>query len=197
MAGKLDENYWSERYQNDNTGWDIGYVSTPLKEYIDQLTDKNLKILIPGAGNAYEAEYLWEKGFKNIYVLDLSRVPLDKLLKRLNGLSKKQLLHLDFFDLNESFDLILEQTFFCALEPSLRLKYVKKMNELLSPKGKLVGLLFKIPLYQDHPPFGGNENEYRDLFEPKFNVEIMEEANNSIPPRMGSELFIKMSPLEL
>ena len=57
----LDDQYWSERYSQNKTGWDIGYPSTPLKEYIDQVTDLDLNILIPGCGNAYEAEYLLEK----------------------------------------------------------------------------------------------------------------------------------------
>jgi len=57
-------NYWENRYQNQQTGWDIGEISSPLKAYIDQLEDKSIKILIPGAGNAYEAEYLFLNGFK-------------------------------------------------------------------------------------------------------------------------------------
>jgi hypothetical protein len=48
--------------RSNETGWDLGQVSPPLKAYIDQLTDKNLRILIPGCGNSYEAEYLLEKG---------------------------------------------------------------------------------------------------------------------------------------
>ena len=37
-------NYWEERYQKGETGWDAGQITTPIKEYIDQLTNKNLKI---------------------------------------------------------------------------------------------------------------------------------------------------------
>ncbi|MDX1544111.1 MAG: SAM-dependent methyltransferase, partial [Christiangramia sp.] len=49
----MNSEFWSTRYRDNRTGWDIGYISTPLKEYIDQLEDKELKILIPGAGNSY------------------------------------------------------------------------------------------------------------------------------------------------
>jgi hypothetical protein len=56
---KFDKSYWEEKFIKNETGWDIGYVSTPLKEYFDQLTNKDLKILIPGSGNGYEAEYLF------------------------------------------------------------------------------------------------------------------------------------------
>ncbi|HLW32726.1 MAG TPA: methyltransferase domain-containing protein [Aequorivita sp.] len=188
----LDETFWSERYSSGQIGWDIGYISTPLKEYIDQLTDKNLKILIPGGGNSYEAEYLFNKGFTNVSVIDISSIPLENLAKRVPSFPQENLLHQDFFQLEETYDLILEQTFFCAQDPKLRKKYVLKMHELLKPKGKLVGVLFNIPLNDDKPPFGGNENEYRDLFKSKFEIDIMETAYNSIPQRAGNELFINL-----
>ena len=57
----MDKQYWSQRYQEGQTGWDIGGVSAPLAAYFDQLEDKNLRILIPGAGNAHEAAYLFQK----------------------------------------------------------------------------------------------------------------------------------------
>ncbi|MCW5518834.1 methyltransferase domain-containing protein [Aureitalea sp. L0-47] len=186
------EGYWNHRYLQKETGWDIGFASTPLKEYFDQLTDPNLKILIPGGGNSYEAEYLFQNGFKNVYVLDISVVALQNFKKRVPDFPEDQLLHMDFFDLNEQFDLIVEQTFFCALEPKLRSTYVLKMNELLPTGGKIVGLLFNIPLNEDHPPFGGNEEEYRRLFSEKFEIDIMHTAYNSIPQRAGNELFIKL-----
>lgn len=193
----LDQEYWTERYENQQVGWDIGHVSTPIKNYIDQLVDKDIKVLIPGAGNAYEAEYLWEQGFSNVFVVDLSVEPLNNLKSRVPDFPAEQLLQQDFFDLDDQFDLILEQTFFCALNPSLRSAYVQKMHGLLKPSGKLVGLLFNIPLYDDHPPFGGHQSDYKPLFESHFRIDVMEESHNSIEPRMGSELFIKMIPKEV
>ena len=60
---KLNSKFWNQRYLENDTGWDIGYISTPIKEYFDQINNKKLKILIPGGGNSYEAEYLYKKGF--------------------------------------------------------------------------------------------------------------------------------------
>ncbi len=188
----LNELFWSKKYLNGQIGWDIGDISTPLKEYIDQLSNKDLKILIPGGGNSHEAEYLFKKGFTNVSVVDISKIPLENLLKRVPLFPKENLLHLNFYDLNETYDLILEQTFFCAQYPRFREKYVAKIYELLKPKGKLVGLLFNIPLNKDKPPFGGNEQEYHSVFEKKFIIEKMEMAYNSVPQRGGNELFIKM-----
>ncbi|NNF32012.1 MAG: methyltransferase domain-containing protein [Flavobacteriaceae bacterium] len=186
------EGYWNHRYLQGETGWDIGYVSTPLQAYFDQLTYKDLRILIPGGGNSYEAEYLFKQGFTNIYVLDISVIALQNFQKRVPDFPLEQLLHQDFFDLNDRFDLIVEQTFFCALNPSERSRYVVKMHSLLKENGKLAGLLFNIPLFEDHPPFGGNEQEYRQLFSEYFSIDIMETAHNSIPKRAGNELFIKL-----
>ena len=188
----LDEKYWTDRYEAGTTGWDIGYVSTPIKEYIDQLTDKDLRILIPGAGNAYEAQYLWEQGFRNVYVVDLSEAPLKNLAERVPGFAADQLLQQDFFEHQGQYDLIIEQTFFCALDPTLRAAYVQTCHELLVPGGKIAGLLFNIPLFTDHPPFGGHEQDYRPLFAPYFEIQVMETAHNSIKPRTGNELFIKL-----
>lgn len=193
MNDSSEAQYWTQRYHDEQTGWDIGYPSTPLKEYIDQLENKNLKILIPGAGNAYEANYLFEQGFKNVFVMDISEVPLKSFQVRCPEFSKEQLLHEDFFDHEGSYDLILEQTFFCSFLPTEknRTAYVKKMWELLQPDGKLVGLWFDIPLVkdQDKRPFGGNKDEYLDYLEPTFEVVRFERAINSIPERQDRELF--------
>ncbi|MFD1063111.1 SAM-dependent methyltransferase [Winogradskyella litorisediminis] len=188
----LDSRYWESRYQDNSTGWDLGKASRPLEYYIEQLSDKDLKILIPGGGNSYEAEYLIKRGFKNTFVVDLSKTALMNLKNRVPDFPSSQLLQKDFFDINMKFDLILEQTFFCAINPSLRNNYAEKISELLTDNGKLVGLLFNVPLYQEHPPFGGNKNEYEKYFEPYFNIEIMELCYNSESERKGKELFMKL-----
>ena len=48
---KLDKAYWDSRYQSDNIKWDIGYVSPAIKNWFDIQENKNLSILIPGAGS--------------------------------------------------------------------------------------------------------------------------------------------------
>lgn len=181
-------NYWEERYKKGETGWDVGAITPPLKEYIDQLTDKNLRILIPGAGNGYEFDYLIENGFQNVFVVDIATTPLNNIQKRKPEFAS-HLIHSDFFSLETTFDLILEQTFFCALPPEMRPKYVEKMASLLNPSGKVAGLLFDFPLNTEVPPFGGSTSEYLDLFSKTFQIKTLEKAYNSIKPRQNRELF--------
>ena len=187
----LDESFWDNKYKSEQTGWDIGSISTPLKEYFDQLTNKELKILIPGGGNSYEAEYLHNLGFKNVFVIDISSTALSNIQKRAPSFPSKHLINANFFELKNSFDLIIEQTFFCAINPDLRPEYASKMSELLLIKGKLVGLFFNIPLFEDRPPFGGSKKEYIPYFKPYFKLEIIETSYNSVLERKDNELFIK------
>ncbi|MGI8893931.1 MAG: methyltransferase [Bacteroidia bacterium] len=151
--------FWNERYQSGEMGWDIGYPSTPIKEYFDQVENKELSILIPGAGNAYEAEYLHKIGFTDVTVLDFSAEAISSFQKRVPDFPEDKLIQQDFFEHKGQYDLIVEQTFFCALNPKLREQYVRKMYELMKVGGKLVGLLFDDELNTtDHPMVAAEEN---------------------------------------
>ncbi|MBO9561797.1 MAG: methyltransferase [Niastella sp.] len=187
----LDATYWNDRYQQHQTGWDVGQVSTPLKEYIDQLTNKDIAILIPGCGNSYEAEYLLQQGFNNITLIDISPLLTQQLTEKFSAYVGNQLRIItgDFFVPEGQYDLILEQTFFCALEPSLRGAYVSKMHSLLKPGGKLAGVLFD-RAFEGGPPFGGSQEEYKELFAPLFNIQVLAPCYNSIKPRAGAEVFM-------
>jgi len=99
------------------------------------------------------------------------------------------LIQKDFFNHTKKYDLIIEQTFFCALHPSLRKKYVKKMASLLEKKGKLVGLLFDFELTTQGPPFGGSKAEYQKRFSKYFKIKVLEKSHNSIKSRSERELF--------
>ena len=192
----LDKEFWNNRYKTEQTAWDIGYTSTPLKTFIDSIENKDLAILIPGCGRAYEAEYLHLKGFKNVTIIDLSPIALADFSKRVDSFSKSQLIEGDFFEHTGQYDLIIEQTFFCAIEPKLRKDYVSHSSKLLKKNGKIIGLLFAEEFGNDHPPFGGFLEEYKALFASKFFIHKMEMCKNSIEPRLGREVFINLKKVK-
>lgn len=191
IMNRFDKEFWNSKYINQDTGWDMGMVSPPIKHYMDSIDDYTLKILIPGGGNCYEIEYLFQKGFKNTYLLDICPEPIENCVLRNPQIDASKLLCGDFFEHQGQYDLILEQTFFCALDPSYRERYLKQVHQLLKPGGKLVGVLFDAPLNVDKPPFGGNMEEYYKLFSTLFSINKMELCYNSIPARAGRELFIE------
>ena len=184
----LDAQYWDAQWKSNTIGWDLGVPAPPLVAFMDTIENKEAKILIPGCGNAYEAEYLVSKGFTNITLIDISETASAILNEKFLNQDAVRVLCEDFFELKDSFDIIIEQTFFCALPPSMRQRYVWKMHSLLNDQGILAGLLFNRQ-FDVSPPFGGSSEEYEKLFQTAFHIDQLSTANNSVSPRANSELF--------
>ena len=190
----LDNSFWNIRYQNNQTGWDLGEISNPIKKWFDNQENKKINILIPGAGKGHEVKYGFENGFGNIFYMDFSSRAADLFKEICPGFPKDQILIGDFFSLKKPlfFDVIIEQTFFCAIDPTLRPNYVEKTNEILKENGKIIGLLFNREFDTNGPPFGGTEKEYRGLFNSKFNFKKFENSLLSSLPRKEYEFWIEL-----
>lgn len=188
----LTANYWEKRYQDQSTGWDLGTLSDPLKQFFETLKDQSLKILIPGCGNAHEASFLHKNGFSQVYICDWAISPLKEFALRHPDFDKNHLIHDDFFKLKAyNFDLIIEQTFLCALDPTKINEYASKTASLLKDGAKLTGLLFKETIndMMDGPPFGATKEHYNKALAAHYSKLMIEDCYNSIPPRAGNEFF--------
>lgn len=181
----MEQEFWNQRYTDEQTGWNLGAASPPLAAYIHQLNDKSVPILVPGCGFGHEVRLLSELGFQNITALDF--VP--EALGQLHNLPGVSCVNGDFFSHSGSYDLILEQTLFCAIDPNRRDDYVEKVYQLLKPGGKLIGVLFDRN-FEGGPPFGGSKAEYLERFGKKFSDLNIENCYNSAKPRAGTEVFI-------
>lgn len=182
--------YWDNQYKANTTGWDLGQVSPPIKAYFDKGVNKSIRILIPGCGNAYEAAYLLEAGFTNVTVIDIATTLVKNLQQEFSNNENIKIMQGDFFEHIAEYDIIVEQTFFCAMPPSLRKNYVTKMHQLLGKDGRLVGLLFN-RTFEQGPPFGGHKEEYENLFSPFFKFNKLENCKTSITSRANTELWIE------
>ena len=189
--------YWDAHYLDRKPGWDMGSVSPPIREYIDQLQDKKLKILVPGAGRGWEVKYLFEQGFENTFLLDFSEKAIGQFRLLCPNFADSNIIHEDFFSHYGQYDLIIEQTFFSSLLPDQRTNYVQKMHELLKSGGKLCGLLFNHKFENSAPPFGDTEDVYEKLFFKYFQFTHFETAYNSIKPRAGREIFLLLKKIDL
>lgn len=191
----LDKKYWQTQWEKEKTGWDIGYSSPAIEEYILQYTNKETRVLIPGCGNAYEVEFLWNLGFRNITVLDIAPTAVEILKTKYKEMKGVSVICEDFFNHHGNYDLIIEQTFFCALNPDFRTQYAEKMHELLNHNGKIIGVMFNKIFEKEGPPFGGSIAEYQSIFSKYFEIQKMEVCYNSIEPRKGSEIFINLKKI--
>ena len=192
LGNNISKTYWNSQYDSNTTRWDLGEVSPPIKEYIDQLTNKNLRILIPGCGNSYEAAYLLQQGFTDITVLDIAPTLVEKLQKKFSNISEIKIVQGDFFKHMGTYDLVLEQTFFCAIDPIDRPLYLSKMKDILVAGGKIAGVLFGKEFEEAGPPFGGFKEQYQSIFEHDFIIKMMDTCYNSFIKRQGKELFITL-----
>ncbi len=188
----LDQDFWNQRWETGETGWDIGQASPAITEYMKQYPNKDAAILIPGCGNAYEAEFLVQEGFSNITLIDIAPSAVKKLQEKFAKNPEVKVVCEDFFLHQGKYDLLIEQTFFCAISPLRREEYVAKSASLLNENGRIIGLLFNKHFNQPQPPFGGELAEYQNIFQTNYSIIKMEECYNSIPSRMNSEIFINL-----
>lgn len=188
----LDQNYWDKKWQDQEIAWDIGYSSPPIEQYLKQYLNIEAKILIPGCGNAHEAEFLWNLGFRNSTVLDFAPNAVQILENKFKEKKGISIICEDFFQHQGSYDLVIEQTFFCAIPTIRRNEYAQKMHDLLNDNGRIIGVMFNRNFEKKGPPFGGSIPEYQFIFKKYFEIEKMEECYNSIKARKGTEIFINL-----
>ncbi len=182
------KDFWNSRWETGQTGWDIGAPAPAFTTYFSDFSQKNAAILIPGCGSGHEAEFLLSIGFTNITVIDIAPKAVAILNEKFRSNPNITILCNDFFQHEGSYDYIVEQTFFCAIDPDLREAYAQQTHELLRPNGKIIAILFDRS-FEGGPPYGGSKEEYIQLFTTKFNILSLESNQLSIPQRMGSELF--------
>ncbi len=190
-SGKVE--YWNDRYRQGITPWNIGQANPVWLGYIRSFP-KETRILFPGAGHAHEAIVLYREGYTNSWICDWSEEAIRLVKQREPDFPEEQLLWKDFFELEGPCDLIIEQTFFSALPPAWRGRYVRQMHRLFRPAGTLAALLFASPMNSDRPPYGGSEAIYKSLFRPYFDFLQFKISDQSIPPRLGNEFFLEMKP---
>ncbi len=188
----MEKEFWEKRYETHQTGWDLGQASPPLMELMKKITNKDAKILIPGCGSAHEAKALMELGFSNLWLIDISEKAVQQIQSQLPHFPSDHLICADFFEWEEKdFDVILEQTFFCAILPESRTRYAQNMHQKLKSGGILQGVLFDRE-FVGGPPFGGSAQDYEKIFKPYFDFILWESCPCSIPPRANTELWFQL-----
>lgn len=181
---------WQRHYEENDLGWDLGQVAPPFVKLWQEEKLPLGKVLVPGCGRGHEVVFLAENGF-DVTAIDFSSGAVTYLK---NALKKRNLegriLHQDFFSLDEShegvYDLVLEQTFFCAISPKQRRDYVLNVSRILKPGGILVGLFYHTD-EQGGPPYNTTREDIEMHFSKKFEIQELDKTSLSAEQRKDKE----------
>lgn len=119
------------------------------------------RALVPGCGRGYDCVALAEAGFDQVIGLELSSSATKVAQEYVMTSSKKGKIKIitdDFFTSKlpelEGFDFVWDMTFFCAIDPSVRVKWGEAHHRRIKQGGKLACGMFPImPGKQGGPPF--------------------------------------------
>jgi methyl halide transferase len=181
---------WERHYDEKDLRWDLDEVAPPFVQLWEKRDIPPCRAIVPGCGAGHEVIFLAEKGFE-VTAVDYSHGAV-RLLERIyekNSFLDK-VLHQDFFTLgskyDETFELMLEHTFFCAISPDMRQDYVKTTNRILKPGGSLIGLFYETN-ESGGPPFNTRREDITELFSGSFLIESLSKTPNSVEQRRGKE----------
>jgi methyl halide transferase len=181
---------WQRHYDENDMGWDLGQVAPPFVRLWEEGKLPLGKVLVPGCGRGHEVLFLAGNGFK-VTGVDYSEGAVTYLNKSLmeQGL-EGQILHQDFFSLDDShdavYDLVIEQTFFCAISPRQRQSYVQHVTRMLKPEGMLVGLFYHTGK-EGGPPYNTTREDIETHFSKNFKTLKIEKSTDSAEQRKNKE----------
>ena len=188
--------FWDYKYNNNDDQWDIGAPTPIIVDWFKKNKSKK-KIIIPGCGNGHDAIHLAKEGH-DVYAVDFSINAINNLKNSAkNNNVKLNILHKDFFKLQNYygfFDIFVEYTFFCAILPNKRNKYIRESYELLNPNGIFLGILLPINKKEEEggPPYGVDLKKTLSSFKKLYNLIECSRSKLSIKPRNDKERFILM-----
>ena len=183
--------FWEECYKSNDTPWDQNQAHNYLTSQFHRMKLLKSKILILGSGYGHDAAYLAQKGHL-VTAIERDSRAFEKALKLYSHIPGLTLLQQDVFNApieTESFDLIFEHTFFCALGHEDKKQLTRLWKQALRPQGLLLGVFFLSHSLQG-PPFSTNQRELHARLEPEMRRLYIYPWENSNEPRKFKEHIV-------
>ena len=182
---------WENRYRTGDMPWEKGAAHPALVELLKR-SPVHGSVLVPGCGAGHDVRALAATA-DEVVGLDIapSAIARAKAQPAVGG-ERYQLG--DLFALPPSlrgkFDVVFEHTCFCAIDPSLREKYVAAVAGALKPGGHLLAVFYLEPGLdpgEAGPPFGVTREELDAFFSPRFTLVCEWKPSGTYPGREGRE----------
>ena len=184
---------WQRHYDEGDLGWDLGQVAPPFIKLYESNTIVPGKTLVPGCGRGHEVIYLAENGFE-VTAVDYSSGAVNHLNSTVQEHKLKcKVLHMDFFGIDSAhngiYDLLIEQTFFCAISPERRPSYVSTVARVLKQGGMLAGLFYHTG-EEGGPPFNTTREDILKHFSGSFEIQQLSKSEDSAEQRKNKEWLV-------
>lgn len=185
-------NFWSDIYRTEEPGWDLNEPAPFLKDVLPQLKLNRQRVLVLGCGKGHDAAFLAQQGHI-VTAIDFSSEAINGAHEKYGHISGLEFLQADVFQLPQNqfgpFDLIVEHTCFCAVDPQLRNDLVQVWKKQLVEGGHFLGA-FYVMSKRVGPPYGGSEWEIRERLKSHFDFRFWTRWRHSLPRRLGKELVV-------
>lgn len=168
----LNPNFWQERFDTGQTGWDRGATSPQLMHWLSTNELPPCRIAVPGCGKGWEVAELAQQGFE-VVGIDYTAAAVAQTRAHLQDRHlAATVIQADVLNYmpNQPFDAIYEQTCLCALDPNHWVAYTKQLHKWIRPGGQLCILFMQVArpgaregLVQG-PPFHCDINAMHALF---------------------------------
>ncbi len=184
--------FWDQVYQSEVPAWELEKPHDAFAATLPQLKLSRSRILVLGAGSGNDAAYFAKQGHK-VTGVDFSSEAIARAKTKYGSIENLSFVQSDVFQLpqsmNEQFDLVVEHTCYCAIDPTKRSDLIKAWRRVLTDNGFLLGVFFAYDKMAG-PPYGGSEWEIRARLQKTFRILYWQRWQKSSPQRLGKEFLV-------
>ncbi|XP_020089880.1 thiocyanate methyltransferase 1-like isoform X2 [Ananas comosus] len=166
-AGDATADGWEKCWDKGLTPWDLGRPTPVVPQLVQSGTLPKGRVLVPGCGLGYDVVAFASPG-RFVVGLDISDTAIRKA--------------------KEFIYLAGNCRFFCAIDPSMRSAWARKIRDILKPDGELITLIYVITDQQEGPPYNTTVADYEEVLSPVgFKALFIEDNEFAVGPRKGRE----------
>ena len=188
---------WLKFWENNETNWHGDKITQELVEYFElfELEPRD-KVFVPLCGKSLDMLYIMNQGFSVVGV-EISEIGVRQFFSE-NNLAYK-ITKVDDFDLYSTENLeiycgdffaltskhlnnvksVFDRKSLIALEPEVRQKYVKHLNDIISVGARILLVTLQYPQHQmSGPPFSVDKSEVESLFSMTFESRELRSFND-------------------